>query len=102
MSAQRHGVEQFGAAWVEPHANGRIKQRIGDGRNPYTLWREATPVDAPWTYGEPDARYHAGEDVVLIADGGALTTVIELADRNDLEQRYVREQVENASGGGQA
>lgn len=91
MSAQRQPGESFGAAWVVPHAEGRVKQRAND-RNPYALWREAEPVDAPWTYGGADARYHAGEDVVLIAYAGALTTVEKLTDRNEAEQQYIREQ----------
>lgn len=86
--------------WVSEHSQERARRRAGvpaDDAEIRALWWEAHPVDAPHVRGWSYARYHEGEDVLLIARFGALKTVVELSDRPEWEQRVVREQLENRS-----
>jgi len=81
--------------WVSEHARQRFSERGGELRNLFAVWYEARPINYPRARGQAYARYHVGDDLVLIAAWGKLLTVIKLADCPPAEQRYVREQLED-------
>jgi len=111
MSAQRHRItrpDPFVDPIVEwtPHAIDRWEER-GDDRGHLRAFAESQEIDYPSAHSGCRGRYHAESDVVLIvarerrleASIGweifdVVVTVIELGDREEDEQEFVREQVE--------
>jgi len=85
------------APGVEPHPQQRLPERAPpeySREDVRVLWGEAEPVRYPDVDNEGYARYHAGADLLLIAEYGFIQTVIELTDRDENIQEYVRRQVE--------
>lgn len=84
------------APGVEPHPQQRLPQRAPEysREDVRVLWGEAEPVDYPDVDNEGYARYHAASDLLLIAEYGFIQTVIELTDRDENIQEYVRRQVD--------
>jgi hypothetical protein len=93
MSSQTPPYRRVDWQLVRRHARLQWDDRTSDpGANLRAIWRESTPIDYPAAQNAAYCRYHAGEDVVLVAEYGFLVTVIKLTDRPDHEQQYVREQ----------
>jgi len=84
--------------WVSEHARQRFSERAGGLRNLFAVWYEARPINCPSARGQAYARYHAGDDLLLIAAWGKLLTVIKLTDRPLDEQQCVRNQLEDNDG----
>lgn len=95
MSAGRpNAYRQADTQIVIPHARHAWNTRTQrPGYNLRLAWREAQPIEYPSARATSYARYHDGEDVVLIARLGFLRTVIDLDDRPDHEQQRVYQQL---------
>ena len=87
------------------HAKDRWQDR-GDGRGYVRAFDESVEVDYPSAHSACRGRYHAEADAVLIVKRvrrleetigwdfvDVVLTVIDLTDREEDEQQYVREQV---------
>lgn len=64
---------------VSAHAGLRLVQRAGIDAGPAArVWRAGTPVDVEG-HDYHHARYDAEQDVLLLARGGVITTVLDAA-----------------------
>jgi len=88
-----------------PHAKERWAER-GGAVGYLRAWAQSVEVDYPSAHSKTRGRYHEATDSVLIVkrvrrNGGRVgwefvdivVSVIELTDRSEDEQRYVRQQV---------
>lgn len=62
---------------VSSHARLRLVQRAGvDASSPARAWRDGVPIEVE-AHDYHHARYNAAQNVVLLARGGVITTVLD-------------------------